>query len=118
MTAGPENPPASPLTKNVLMQGAPDGDFMTETRLHFDPHTDNLSAGIAIYSDDHHVCDLIAWNGMLTQVASIRNQITSLPTGRSCAWTRPSRARTSPHALLGRGLPTGVGAPFAGVPSG
>lgn len=84
------NPPELPLTKNVLMQDAPEGDFMAETKLHFDPHTDNLSAGIAVYSDDdHHVSNLIAWNGMLTQVASIRNNLTTLPAGATCPLDAP-----------------------------
>lgn len=90
INADRENPPALPLTRNVLLQDAPDGDFMAETRLHFDPHTDNLSAGIAAYrDDDHHVSNLVSWNGMMTQIVSIRNTLTDLPAGATCPLDTP-----------------------------
>lgn len=90
VNADRDNPPELPLTENVLLQDAPDGDFMVETELHFDPHMDNLSAGIGIYSDDdHHVSNLISWNGMLTQITSIRNSLTTLPSGAQCPLDAP-----------------------------
>ena len=90
LNADREDPPELPLTRNVLLQDAPAGDFTVETRLHFDPHTDNLIAGLALYrDDDHHVTNGISWNGVLTQVVSTRSNLTALPPGAECPLPGP-----------------------------
>ena len=84
--------PHLPWTRNVLLHDAPKGDWMAETRMHFDPRTPNLSAGIMAYSDDvHHVANAVAWNGNLTQVTLIRSRLDPLPpTAGRCGLAGPS----------------------------
>lgn len=92
LNADADEPPTLPWTKNVLLQDAPNSDWMVETRMHFDPQTANLSAGVMAYSDDvHHVANAIAWNGNLTQVTSIRSRLDPLPaTAGRCGLSGPS----------------------------
>lgn len=91
LNANASNPPDLPPTQNILLQTAPSGDYMIETKMHFDPQTSNLEAGLIAYSDDDtNVINGIAWNAMLTQVVSIRNMLSPLPgTVQSCSLSAP-----------------------------
>ena len=91
LNANATNPPDLPPTKNILLQAAPAGDYTIETKMHFDPQTPNLEAGLLVYSDDDtNVANAVAWNAMLTQVVSIRNMLSALPsTVQSCPLSHP-----------------------------
>jgi arabinan endo-1,5-alpha-L-arabinosidase len=91
LNADAKNPPDLPPTKNLLLQGAPGGDYAVETRMHFDPQTPNLAAGLMIYSDDDtNVSAGIAWNGTSTMVTTIRNELHPVsPTTPSCPLAAP-----------------------------
>lgn len=84
-------PPELSPTQNILLQSAPQGDYMIETKMHFDPETPNLEAGLIVYSDDDtNVQNDITWNGVDTQVASIRNELSALPdTLQACPLVAP-----------------------------
>jgi len=91
LNANATNPPDLPPTKNILVQAAPAGDYMVETKMHFDPQTPNLEAGLLAYSDDDtNVANAVTWNGTLTQIVSIRNMLSALPrTVQSCPLAAP-----------------------------
>jgi arabinan endo-1,5-alpha-L-arabinosidase len=74
------NPPELSPTQDVLLEPAPKGNYVVETRMHFDPQTPNQEAGIIIYSDDDtNVQNVVTWNATETMVADIRNMLTPLP---------------------------------------
>ncbi len=77
-------------TKNIVLQKPPAGDWMVETKMHFDPQNAQQQAGMIVYSDDDtNVLNGIAWNGNLTQVVSLRNSLNPVAPGSSCALTGP-----------------------------
>ena len=99
------NPPDLPITQNVLLQPAPRGSFMVQTRLHFNPQTANLVAGLMIYSDDDtNVWVGICWNGGLTMVETLRNQLTGvIPPATTCPLEGPM---SGAYVAIGQYTPT------------
>ncbi len=94
------SPPDLPITKNILLQSAPTGDFMIETSMHFNPQSANLVAGMMVYSDDdHNVWVAIGWNGVLTMIESLRNTLIGLtPPATACPMKTPmSGAQVAIH---------------------
>lgn len=84
-------------SKNVLLQNAPAGNWMVETKLHFDPQSPSQEAGLLAYSDDDtNVVNGVTWSGNMTQVESKRNALAPRPAGQACPLAAPMPgARTS-----------------------
>jgi arabinan endo-1,5-alpha-L-arabinosidase len=90
LNANAANPPDLPPTKNLVLEATPGGNYVVETRMHFDPQNANQEAGLAIYSDDDtNVQNDITWNGTVTMVASLRNELSRLPSGVACPLRGP-----------------------------
>ncbi len=95
LNANASNPPDLPPTKNLLLEAAPSGRYVVETRMHFDPQNSNQEAGLMIYSDDDtNVQNDITWNGTVTMVATLRNALSALPAGASCTLGSPMSGTT------------------------
>ncbi len=90
LNASVTSPPDLPPTQNVLLEPTPSGNYVVETRMHFDPQNANQEAGLLVYSDDDtNVQNDITWNGTVTMVASLRNALSPLPSGASCPLRAP-----------------------------
>ncbi len=95
LNANASNPPDLSPTKNLLLEAAPTGRYVVETRMHFDPQNANQEAGLMIYSDDDsNVQNDITWNGTVTMVATLRNALSALPAGASCPLGSPMSGTT------------------------
>ena len=90
LNASATNPPDLPPTQNVVLETAPGRNYLVETKMHFDPQNANQEAGLLIYrDDDSNIQNDITWNGTVTMVATLRNELAALPRNVACPLRGP-----------------------------